>query len=67
MIQGTILIKKVKINNVFHFFFYTFSIGVKASITFPMIRVFSSLGRRISGNSRLPSKSISSFKETSLI
>jgi len=66
MIQGTILIKKVKINNVFHFF-YTFSIGVKASITFPMIRVISSLGRRISGNSRLPSKSISSFKETSLI
>ena len=67
MIQGTILIKKVKINNVFHFFFYTFSIGVKASITFPMIRVFSSLGRRISENSRLPSKSISSFKEKSLI
>ncbi len=66
MIQGTILIKKVKINNDFPFF-YTFSIGVKASITFPMIRVFSSLGRRISGNSRLPSKSISSFKETSLI
>ena len=66
MIQGTILIKKVKINNVFNFF-YTFSIGVKASITFPMIRVFSSLGRRISGNSRLPSKAISSFKETSLI
>ena len=56
MIQGTILIKKVKINNVFHFFY-----------TFPMIRVISSLGRRISGNSRLPSKSISSFKETSLI
>ena len=66
MIQGTILIKKVKINNDFNFF-YTFSIGVKASITFPMIRVISSLGRRISGNSRLPSKSISSFKETSLI
>lgn len=66
MIQGTILIKKVKINNVFHFF-YTFSIGVKASINFPMIRVFSSLGRRISENSRLPSKSISSFKEKSLI
>ncbi len=39
MIQGSILIKKVKINNVFHFF-YTFSIGVKAVIREALIEHF---------------------------